>query len=168
MTVPPVGLATFVRGFEEARSRLAAVISKHESPPDDVFLPMFEALNWTVPLWMLARKTNVKLGADDADLRGLREARNRAHHQWAEALELGTLTLPPAPIIAGGGPGRGRVQFIRPTTAWAWMWIEEARLPPPDRGHGHPDDRQAYIDRLEGQPAHEVLDRFSAGLTTLR
>jgi hypothetical protein len=169
-TFPPkrVALATFVRGFDEAYSRLTAAISTHESSPDDVFVPMFEALNWTVPLWMLAKKTGVTLKIDESDLRGLREARNRAHHQWAEALELEDITLPPAPIIAGGGSGRGRVTYIRPTSAWAWVWVEEARLPPPVKGHEHPKDRAAYIDRLESRPAYEVLSRISDGLSSLR
>jgi hypothetical protein len=57
------GLATFVRGFDEAHARLAAAIANHQTPPDDVFRPLFETLNWTLPLWTFA-KENWRLPGD--------------------------------------------------------------------------------------------------------
>jgi hypothetical protein len=162
-----VPLATFVRGFDEAHARLSAAISKAETPADDVFLPLFEALNWAIVL--AGKSPNVSISAEEDDLQGLRFARNRAQHQWANAVELRHITSPPAPI-PGGRRRRGpTVRMTRPASVWAWVWVDEAQLPPPDDPkHDHADQKAAYKSRLQGKPAHEVLDRLSGALTALR
>jgi hypothetical protein len=162
--MPP--LPTFVRGFDEAHARLSDAISGAEMPPDEAFLPLFEALNWSVALSRLAADQGVAIAAPEDDLQGLRFARNRVHHQWANALELVNITIPPPPIRGGGGGRRGgRVVMVRPASVAAWIWLDEARLP---TGRPDPTGKAAYEGRLQGRPAHEVLDRLSAGLTALR
>lgn len=125
-------LPSFVRGFDEAHARLSAAISKAETPADDVFLPLFEALNWAIVLDDLARKSpNVSIAAEEDDLQGLRFARNRAQHQWANAVELRDITSPPAPIVGGRSRRGATVRMTRPTSVWAWVWVDETQLPPP-------------------------------------
>jgi hypothetical protein len=59
--------------------------------------------------------------------------------------------------------------MTRPASVWAWIWVDESELPPPDDPrHDHPDQKAAYERRLQGMPAHEVLDRLSVALTALR
>jgi hypothetical protein len=123
-----------------------------------------------VALSHLATEAGASLAAPADDLTALRFVRKRVHHQWAKALELVDVTIPP-PTIRGGGGGRrgGRVTMIRPASVGAWLWVLEAHLPlPKDPRHHDPDGKAAYVSRLEGQQAHLVLERFSAGLTELR
>src|SRR5437773_395157 len=96
-------LDTFVHGFAHAYDRLRAAISRHDTSPEEVFVPMFETLHWLVSLDDLAVKSGVTLSADEDDLQGVRLARNRAGHQWASVLTLRDIPVPPAPIISGGG-----------------------------------------------------------------
>ena len=117
---------------------------------------------------MFAKEAKATLAVEESDLRGLREARNRVHHQWANALELRQLPPSPAWIKNLKLPKGSKAAVLQPAVIWGWVWINEHRLPPPDKGFEHPKDCAAYVDRLEGKPAHEVLDRIYVGLGPIR
>jgi hypothetical protein len=163
-------IATFVRGFDQAHARLRDAIAKAETPAEQAFIPLFEALHWAVALDARATKSpGVSIAAEKDDLQALRFARNRAGHQWVSAVELRDITSPPAPIIGGRSRRGATVRMTRPASIWAWVWIDEAQLPPPDDPkHDHLDQKAAYESCLQGKPAYEVLERLSVALTALR
>ena len=80
---PQVSLRTLGRGFDEAHGRLQTILGDPNMSPEEAFLPLFEALHWTVAISELAAAAKVSLSVSEADVFGLRHARNRAHHQWA-------------------------------------------------------------------------------------
>jgi hypothetical protein len=95
-----VPLAVLIDGFEQACSRFYAVMN--ETDHDAAFLPLFEALSWIVCLderfqdLLPTSPTGGRFWSDDFGhgdtLKGVRFARNRVQHQWADAVafSLGT------------------------------------------------------------------------------
>src|SRR5665811_2098217 len=86
-----------LEGYENAVSRFSDASKSRD--PGRVFAPLFEALNWAVALDDQARKhwapEGIALGwAWRSRVEGgefvsaVRCARNRVHHQWADALTL--------------------------------------------------------------------------------
>ena len=82
MTPEVVSVATLFDGFEQAFARWRAV-ERASAEPGETFMPLFEVLEWTVSI-----QERLGLWEIWGDLRGLRWARNRAHHDWAQALEV--------------------------------------------------------------------------------
>jgi hypothetical protein len=165
-----VELRTFVRGFDLAHKRLRGRVSR-EATPDEVFLPLFDTLNWAVALIDLARDLDKEIKADPDDLWALRLARNRSHHQWANVLTITDVLNPEGGTTRHGGtrPGSGRTTIVRPITVQAWAWKEFDALPPPDPEHpDRLDSIDAYKRRLERQVATGVLSRLSEGLARHR
>ena len=75
-----VGLDTMREGYRQALERFHA--ARLGSDASTAFMPLFEALSWVASL-------DERLDYPDlGELRGLRFARNRVHHQWADALWL--------------------------------------------------------------------------------
>ncbi len=90
-----VTLRSLVGGFEEAAQRF--YVASKGTDPDLAFRPLFEALNWSVSvddrlqaIWEARRTNPAKWWSDGFihgdDVKGMRYARNRVHHQWADAL----------------------------------------------------------------------------------
>src|SRR5437870_4591481 len=93
-----VPIATFIEGYEHAMRRFLDVRNSRDAVA--TFLPLFEALNWAVAIdsrfeeaWRgdpLYREgewwSDGYINGDT--VKGLRFARNRVHHQWAEALQM--------------------------------------------------------------------------------
>jgi hypothetical protein len=75
---PVVDQAVLLRGYQQAVARFDESRLGHDATV--AFLPLFEALNWAASIDERLRYP------DYPELRGLRFARNRVHHQWAEAL----------------------------------------------------------------------------------
>jgi hypothetical protein len=84
-------------GYSRAVERFEAAAKKRD--PQETFIPVFEALNWAVALDDRVRVHWVPEGeplgwawrerVSGAELMGgVRWARNRAHHQWSDALAL--------------------------------------------------------------------------------
>jgi hypothetical protein len=115
--------------------------------PLDTFIPLFEALNWVAMI-------DDRLGEDPADselLRGVRFARNVAHHQWGDVLqfepgaELEVLMLGVSQLGASS----------------RWVWRNESELPRSREGrHG----REQYAQHLQG---HDVRDTLYSVLSEL-
>jgi len=153
----------FVGGLFEAYERLGNQLRSTETPPDDVFLPLFESLNWAVAVCALAGESEIDLGVNPDDLLGLRFVRNRVHHQWENAVFVSDTV--PFPTIRQAG--RRQSGIVAPPVVRGWAWLPAAKLPPagdrPDL-----DGEVAYVRRLEDQPVGAVLARFSERLMTLR
>lgn len=134
----PVAPGTLLRGLREAATRFEDASRGGDS--EATFLPLFEALNWTVSL-------DERLGYPRSPvLRGLRYARNRVHHQWADALEI--------------TPGRG-LPFALPTILGDWSWRQSL---PPGRDSRGEAEYEAY---LAGRAARATLNSVSDHLAAL-
>lgn len=134
-----IDLAVMVEGHARASARF------HESrlgkDPAEAFVPLFESLSW-------AASIDERLGYPDVpELRGLRFARHRVHHQYADALWL--------------DDSGAELPTTLPFTFLEWRW--RAKLPP-----GRPSrDEEAYRAHLSGRPARRTLDSVSEYFTTL-
>lgn len=136
--------ATFgmlLAGYSQAYRRFGA--ARHEQEDMSAYWALFECLNWAVAIddavaaWWAPEGT--VLGYDWRDriaaaeaMAGVRYARNRVHHQWADALrEVHDRTYPKT----------------YPARYFDFVWRERNELPPPPSSK--PDERGAEIyDRL--------------------
>ena len=163
LVVAPVML---LHGFTDARRRYGSAARPPSVGPEPTFKPLFEALNWCVALddrlqaWWKVNATNRDRRWCDGfrfgeTVLGTRYARNRVHHQWADALWF-SLSAPLRP----GGPPRGP----------EWRWRPSTQLP--DANKGHAWNRSQYDATLAGHPARDTLvhvqecfaEALSAGL----
>ena len=127
-----VDLSVVRRGYADARERFHA--ARMGDDPVAAFLPLFEALNW-------AASIDEGLGYPDyPEIRGMRFARNRVHHQWADALYVATGASFPLTF---------------PATFFEWCW----RKGLPEGGNRR--DEPAYLEHLAGKPARHALDRVA-------
>jgi hypothetical protein len=134
-------------GLDEALDRLQAAVQQRDSSA--AFPPLFESLNWAVALddrigehWAPWGKTLATKWRDEvaaaAVMAGVRFARNRVHHQWADALVLNDGIPFPMPF---------------PIPFFGWMWRAADELPP----DGNRQGEDVYRERLQGEPAHAAL-----------
>jgi hypothetical protein len=130
---------------------------------EDAFLPLFESLNWLAALSHLQTAGKIAIAGQSLDLRALRFARDRAHHHWGNALEVGDV-LVPRMIHPGRVRGVPRSAYIQPVVVRAWTWVSLTRL----AGRSDAEGEAAYIAKLENQPGHVVLDCVSLALSALR
>ncbi len=126
------------RGYEEAFGRFKDARILHD--PEPAFRALFEALAWAVSL-------DSRLGGlRDPVLRGMRFARNRVHHHWADAIWLD---------MGWSFP----MQF--PWTFFEWRWRQADDLPPGPREAGI----EKYKSVLQGKPVRVAV---SEALNTFR
>ena len=138
---------------------LAALERFHEArltrDSSAAFRPLFEALNWAVALddQVAARWAphGQPLGLSWSDqiangeyVRAVRFARNRVHHQWADALVLTDGFTFPATF---------------PIAFHEWRWRPSSELPV---GRSDQDRQARYDELLAGQPARFALDVLDA------
>jgi hypothetical protein len=140
---------SMVDGYGAAVDRFSAAIRSGESDPSATAL--FEALNWVHALDDLIgeiwRPDKKKLGRDwhklidGAEiLGGVRYARNRVHHQWADALRW----------------DQGfRFPMRFPLVMHSWVWAPADELPTADRPD--PDGRAIYERMLANVRAEDAL-----------
>jgi hypothetical protein len=94
-----------VGGCLAAIDRLVDAVKDPAGGADATFVPLFEALNWAASIDLYYDKV-LEAPLGNATLRGVRFARNRAHHDWALALERQDWPGPGMTIIQA--PGRRR------------------------------------------------------------
>jgi hypothetical protein len=129
-----VGLATVVNGYLSALERFRAS-DTFGSTADDTFIPLFEALNWAVSAADFIGRSK------EPYLRALRFARNRVHHDWANALY----------FMPGAELGVMVIGVSRLGVASCWHWRGLGELPP--AGRADAKGEKAYQELLGGQPA---------------
>ncbi len=101
---------------------------------EDAYHALFECLAW-------AASIDERLGfpKDSPELRGLRFARHRVHHQWADAL-----------VLAEGA----RFPITFPAVFFEYEWRPLEELP---AGRPGDPDESFYRTHLAGQPARTTL-----------
>jgi hypothetical protein len=138
-----VGIATLFDGFEQAFARWREV-ERAPHQLDRTFIPLFEVLEWTA---CIDERLETKKWISAPDLRGLRWARNRCHHDWALALE----------VRSWDQWKLGRNMVREPDAPDEWTWRErlpEAKpVPAPLRR-----DEPYYESHLAGQLARVTLN----------
>jgi len=160
-----VGARALTDGFAQAYGRFQSAQTGREPTP--AFFALFEALNWAHAVDDVIAKTwsprgkvegygwrsdPALAGAEELPnvMSGLRYARNRVHHQWADALIL--------------EEGR-RYPHTSPRMFFSWVWRQADELPtPPDEGREAPG-REAYTSALAGRKAQAALAEISRAFT---
>lgn len=139
-------------GYDQALNRLLGALTL--TNPDSTFFGLFETLNWSVALddvigetWRpdgnregLEWRTRVT-GGELMD--GIRYARNRVHHQWADALWH---------EHHDGG--------VLPFGGHSWLWRPLDELPSPSKGRASTRGQDAYRDMLarDSRVAYTLTD----------
>jgi hypothetical protein len=136
-----------VKGYRRALARFAA--SADSRDPEERFIPLFEALNWIASILDVQRKRGSAI--NDETARALGFARNRVHHQWADALE--PRDLPNARIVSAASGSR----IVTPPTRLDWFWKPEHQLPEVPPRFLDEQGEAAYSDVLAGHPASLAL-----------
>ncbi|MGB3687327.1 MAG: hypothetical protein WA991_16050 [Ornithinimicrobium sp.] len=152
-----VTFRVLLAGFEKATHRFHDASLGQDAVA--MFHPLFEALNWATALddqvgahwapagsplgWEWRRRV-----PEGRYVQAVRFARNRVHHQWADALNRTD----------------GAVWPLRWPTAWQeWSWRASADLPD-GRDERH---RDVYDEVLGDQPARYALDELSTAYRQL-
>jgi hypothetical protein len=134
--VTELAVTLLVAGYGEALHRFAgAEAGRGPVAVDRAYMGLFEALNWAVALddrlereWPGERGKGEQWSdafAEGRTLRGVRHARNRVHHQWADALGTAPRPLPPASPLP---PQYAPPDLRRRPPPPKWHWA--AQLPP--------------------------------------
>jgi hypothetical protein len=151
-------------GFAQAYERFQGGQSTGDAEP--TFHALFEALNWAHaiddfvaqvwrpegpveedPWWEWRRHPSLCIGDELASIMlGLRYARNRVHHQWADAL------------VAEDG---AKLPFTLPRVLMTWVWRPIDELPTPPKGWEDDHGRAAYAEALAGCAAEDALVTMS-------
>lgn len=146
-----------MEGFARALDRLKAEIVKGEPDPKDLFIALFETLDWLVS----AKVEDQLTGVVQEKAKGIRYARNRVNHQWADALKLQDMPFPTVLTNLAGGS-----RVIHPPVVKMWCWKPIAQLPPPDPRFPGTDIEPFYQQHLEGKLALEALDAIVGAMPT--
>jgi hypothetical protein len=143
---PVIAVDQLYRGFASAWHRFMED-GRLAADPVDAFIPLFDTLNWATTL---DERIATDLGTagnpdwswrdkymDGAVVRGVRFARNRVHHQWADALYL--------------DPEGAALPMVLPAGLFEWRWRRS--LPPGANNQGEPQ----YQKLLAEAPARMTL-----------
>lgn len=148
-----VTFETLLNGYIDAHLRFET--ARRTQSAEATFLPLFEALNWAVVMddhivhhWkpggeLLKYRWRDLLEVEErATIRGIRFARNRVHHQWADALQLNT--------------GGFQFPIVFPMVTHEWSWVSADVIPLSKK-----DDQNRGIDEyrseLQGRLARRSL-----------
>lgn len=163
----PIGWKALTEGFFGADDRLHRALADWRDP-ERTFIPLFETLNWLVAILDRLRDEGRAYGEQaEALLSGIRYARGRVHHQWAEAFELrADVRFDPVWLgVASTPSGLVNALYDPPETFTDWCWRDGAELPPAD----HPRYERgldAYTEHLAGQPVRRAIGNVRDSLIT--
>lgn len=144
-----VPISTFIEGYEQAARRFYDVMK--ETDPLATFIPLFDALGWAVAIdsrfqgaWEQAPTNPAKWWSDGFihgdTVKGVRFARNRVHHHWADALE----------TTSGA-----EIPRVLPFALMEWRWRAELPLGLNDEFKEH------YDQEVVSHPARITLGDLS-------
>ncbi len=154
-----------IRGYASAYERFQH--AQASGDPEGTFHALFEALNWAVAIDdYIARVWSPRGKVEGYDWRsdpalpgslvpvmaGLRYARARVHHQWADAIY--------------AQPG-AMLPFTLPRVLMTWAWRPVEELPTPSAGHDDKRGHAAYEEVLAGCPVEVALGALRHALDFL-
>ena len=138
-----VAFNTLLRGLQAAYERVLE--TRKSQSPDDMFIPVFEALNWATIIGF--REEWHSLDSDLGELyKALKYVRNRVHHQWAVAIYW----------------SEGAVFPIKFPSPWhEWLWRSRSDLPLADPNHKpQVGEETAYDQRLDQRSVWQTLNEL--------
>lgn len=147
-------------GFLQARDRVSMAVVAED--PIRLFFGLFETLNWTVALAdaiAFVSPSGEKWWRDSDNgflIMGVRYARNRVHHQWANALQS---EIESSSVL----PFKGRT--------WVWRELEDLPSPSPGRSTEQDQDIYRYMRCSEPRVTYTLADLepvLRAGLVDAR
>ncbi len=157
MSARVFGEADLLGGFEDARERFDVARTTGRREPG--FRALFETLSWVVSLDELIA---VRLGdgwwgqtSGGRVVRAVRFARNRVHHQWAEAVSFDVIGVIHADTVFSADT------LIAASGDTAWRWRPVSTLPPPDPDYPDPKGERFYDELLAGEPSQNALAALS-------
>lgn len=148
-----VKFATLLNGYAAAHDRFGKARLAQDA--EGTFHPLFEALNWAVVMddhivhhWVPEgelqnyRWRDYLEDEEQATVKGIRFARNRVHHQWADALQLST--------------GGFQFPIVFPMVSHEWSWLSADAIPP---GRNDKENRgiDEYRSTLQGRLVRQSL-----------
>lgn len=148
----------FIEGFARALDRFRGEALKGDADPQEMFIPLFEAVHWAVSLSDCVGGRHFNAGPEREAREGIRFVRNRVGHHWARAFELSDVPFPKVTTELASTSS----QIIAPAVVKAWCWCDATKLP------GHSDPAQVYTEKLQGRPALQALDAFATAVERLR
>ena len=140
-----IPLPFFLAGFKQSHQRVS--LAKNQTDRKQMFIALFEALNWIVSIDDRLRRNEPKwqdqFGNSGEIVRAIRLGRNRVHHQWADIFFYSRqgLMLP--------------VQI--PSPLFDYVWIEAKQLPPVAKKFEDREGKALYQQLLENQPVRHSL-----------
>lgn len=152
--------AVMLDGFEQACGRFQTAAKGPDASA--AYIPLFEALNWAVVLddrtrehWapdgeVLGWSWRARVPGAEV-MAGVRFARNRAHHQWSDALRFDTSGF--------------QFPMTFPLAFSEWVWRPADELP---AGRPDPDGETIYRKQLEGRAARVTLTDLGGAFAFLR
>lgn len=139
-----ISLPELLDGFKQSHQRFQ--VAKNNIDEKQMFITLFEALNWVVSIDDRLRDRNSnwqdQFGKQGETVKAIRFARNRVHHQWAYILHIRDgVTLP-----------------VRlPTPLFDWVWIAATQLPAVAKRYEDPKGEKLYRQLLENKPVRFSL-----------
>ena len=151
-----VKLAVLFDGFRQSHSRIKD--AKNQKEIDQVFIALFESLNWiyTIDDRIRSIKTLVGIDSDFSEvMRAVRYARNRVQHQWSEIIYYRDgATLPVTLPLA----------FFE----WVWMPLDKVHELTDNLRYDDPVGKEMYIKHLEKKPVRYSLDLISTKIEEIK
>lgn len=145
-----VGFSTLRSGFNQAARRFED--ARLRTNREATYFALFESLNWAVALdeyvsenWFpdgvsLKWKWRDHVDGEGGEIvRGVRFARNRVHHQWADAVRCST--------------GGFQFPIVAPIVSHEWCWRSADSLPTSDKNSGI----KQYETHLSQRPVRTTL-----------
>lgn len=133
-----------IAGYRAAVDRFMKARQGHD--PHLAFHPLFEALNWAVAIEDQAPAELGRLKSEDRQLLvAVRYARNRIHHQWADALKYTN--------------GAVLSELTLPISLFEWQWRPVGEIPQAKKAQ-HNTGAAEYTSALADRPARLTLTRL--------
>lgn len=151
-----VDRAILIDGLRSSLARLDAAMNTVDANVSVTFLPLFEALNWSVALLDYLRKHERRETPQGRGLRGLNFVRGRVHHQWTDAIDVRQ-----EEVKAFAGP------LMLSGYSVEWFWVPHTQLPPADKGFSDSVGEREYVTVLAGRDVRDVFRALNEHLDQL-
>lgn len=151
-----VKLIVLFEGFRQSHSRIKD--AKNQKEIDQVFIALFESLNWIYTIDNRIRSINTLAGVESdfsEVMRAVRYARNRVQHQWAEIIYYRDGATLPATL---------------PLAFFEWVWMPLDKVPqlPDNSRYDDPVGKEMYSKHLEKQPVRYSLDLINLKIEEIK
>lgn len=150
-------LKWLVNGYRRAVERFRTASEREDRSTEEVFYPLFEALNWFDSVDEYAKGIGKPIG--EKHVRAIRYARRRVHHQWSDAIYPKSFSVAAKMSIAEG------VGLMAEGWTFDWFWRATANLPPTLSGYQDAKGERMYETLLAEKPARDAFESIAKYLS---